>query len=408
MYIHRHMEEQIRKASETYPVVMVCGQRQVGKSTMLYHLKEDDRAFVSLDDRNARRIAETDPMLFFETYGTRLLIDEIQRVPELLLEIKRIVDEKALRGESVNGSFWLTGSQKFRMMKGVSESLAGRVAVFDLAGLSGREMKGLPGGVFSPEINDLRNRQAGTVPVSLHETYEMIFRGSMPKIISENVDRERYYTDYVNTYLERDIRDLAQVGKLSEFYNFLVYMAARTGQELVYADIARSIGISSPTVKQWVSILVSSGVIYILQPYFNNIAKRLVKTPKMYFMDTGLAAYLCRWPNAETLENGAMDGAFFETWAVTEILKSYYNAGVRPELYYYRDLEKREIDLLIVKANEIYPIEIKKGVAPEKADKNFGILEKLGMKVNPGLVLCSCESLIPYNRNTWYCPLSLL
>ena len=185
-------------------------------------------------------------------------------------------------------------------------------------------------------------------------------------------------------------------------------MAARTGQELVYADIARSIGISSPTVKQWVSILESSGVIYILQPYFNNIAKRLVKTPKMYFMDTGLAAYLCRWPNAETLENGAMDGAFFETWAVTEILKSYYNAGVRPDLYYYRDLEKREIDLLIVKANEIYPIEIKKGVAPEKADRNFGVLGNLGMKVNPGLVLCSCESLIPYNRNTWYCPLSLL
>lgn len=408
MYIQRHMEEQILKASDAYPVVMVCGQRQVGKSTMLYHLREADRTYITLDDRYARRIAETDPMLFFETYGTRLLIDEIQRVPDLLLEIKRIVDEKTLKGEAVNGSFWLTGSQKFRMMKGVSESLAGRVAVFDLAGLSAREIRGEPGGVFSPVIEDLRARQDSAKKRNLHETFQMIFQGSMPKIISENADRDRYYADYVNTYLERDIRDLAQVGKLSEFYNFLVYMAARTGQELVYSDIARTIGISAPTAKEWVSILESSGVIFILRPYFSNISKRMVKTPKVYFMDTGLAAYLCRWPDPETLENGAMDGAFFETWVVTEILKSYYNAGLQPDLYYYRDLEKREIDLLIVKADEIFPIEIKKGVAPEKAGRNFPVLEKLGMKVNPGLVICSCESLIPYSRDIWYCPVSLL
>ena len=408
MYIRRHMEEQILQASNDYPVVMVCGQRQVGKSTMLYHIKDPKRNYVTLDDRNARRIAETDPLLFFETYTPPLLIDEIQRVPDLLLEIKRIVDEKALRGENANGSFWLTGSQKFRMMKGVSESLAGRTAVFELSGLTAGEIRGLPGGIFSPEIRDLQKRQAMTPAVNIRKTYEMIFRGSMPKVISENIDQKRYYADYINTYLERDIHDLAQVGKLSEFYNFLVFMAARTGQELNYTDIARSIGISSPTAKEWVSILESSGVIYILRPYFSNLSKRLIKAPKMYFMDTGLAAYLCRWPDPQTLQNGAMDGAFFVTWVISEIVKSFCNAGEIPNLYYYRDIDKKEIDLLIISGDNIYPIEIKKGVAPEHADKNFAVLEKLGMNIKPGLIICSSENLIPYSRNTWYCPVSLI
>ena len=408
MYIPRHMEEQILKASRSYPVVMVCGQRQVGKSTMLYHLKEENRRYVSLDDRQARRIAETDPKLFFETYGTPLLIDEIQRVPGLLLDIKCLIDEKALKGEAVSGMFWLTGSQKFQMMKGAAESLAGRVAVFNLAGLSAREIQGLPGGVFSPVIDELKARCSELSQRSLHETYEMIFRGSMPKIISENLDRNRYYADYANTYLERDIKELSQVGKLSEFYDFLVYMAARTGQELVYSEISRTIGVSAPTAKEWVSILERSGVIFILRPYYRNFTKRLVKTPKMYFMDTGLAAYLCRWPDAATLENGAMDGAFFETYAVTEILKSYYNAGVRPNLYYYRDTEKREIDLLIVDADRLYPIEIKKGIAPENADRHFAVLESLGLKVETGLIICSSSSLLPYSRKAWYCPAAML
>ena len=185
-------------------------------------------------------------------------------------------------------------------------------------------------------------------------------------------------------------------------------MAARTGQELVYSEISRTIGVSAPTAKEWVSILERSGVIFILRPYYRNFTKRLVKTPKMYFMDTGLAAYLCRWPDAATLENGAMDGAFFETYAVTEILKSYYNAGVRPNLYYYRDTEKREIDLLIVDADRLYPIEIKKGIAPENADRHFAVLESLGLKVETGLIICSSSSLLPYSRKAWYCPAAML
>lgn len=214
--------------------------------------------------------------------------------------------------------------------------------------------------------------------------------------------------DYINTYIERDIKDLAQVGKLNEFYDFLVFMAARTGQELKYDEIAGAIGVSAPTAKSWVTILERSGVIFILRPYSSNLTKRLVKTPKVYFMDTGLAAYLCRWPSAETLERGAMDGAFLETYVVTEIVKSYFNAGKPVDLFYYRDIDKKEIDLLIAEGEKLYPIEIKKGKEPAKSDKNFGVLRQFKKTVEPGIILCMSDELIPYNRESWYCPVSVL
>lgn len=408
MYIQRHLEQQILEASRFYPVIMVCGQRQVGKSTMLHHIKEVGRRYVTLDDGNARRLAANDPALFFETYGYPLLIDEFQRVPSILLEMKRIVDEKALAGEDNSGMFWLTGSQKFRMMQGVSESLAGRIAIFDMASLSAAEKEGRPPSLFHPDLNSLRERLKYSRNKNIHEVYEDIFRGGMPKLHSTKLDRDRFYMDYINTYIERDIKDLAQVGKLNEFYDFLVFMAARTGQELKYDEIAGAIGISAPTAKSWVSILERSGVIFILRPYYSNITKRLVKTPKVYFMDTGLAAYLCRWPNAATLESGAMDGAFFETYAVTEIVRSYYNAGKPVDLFYYRDIDKKEIDLLIVEGDKIYPIEIKKGKTPAQPDKNFRVLQQFKLNVQPGIILCMSDELIPYNRESWYCPISVL
>lgn len=404
MYIPRHMEKQILEASKVYPVVMVCGQRQVGKSTMLNHIKEPGRRYVTLDDGNARRLAETDPALFFETYGYPLLIDEFQRVPSILLEMKKIIDQKALDGEENSGMYWLAGSQKFRMMQGISESLAGRAAVFDLAGLSAAEIEGRPALTFHPNLTSLRERLKYGQNKNIHQIYEDIFRGGMPKLRTAAIDRDRYYMDYVNTYMERDINDLAQVGKLSAFYDFLVFMAARTAQELKYDEIANAIGISAPTAKAWVSILERSGVIFILRPYFSNVSKRLVKTPKMYFMDTGLAAYLCRWPSAETLENGAMDRAFFETYIVSEIIKSFYNAGKPADLFYYRDIDKKEVDLLMVEGDKLYPIEIKKGKEPPQPDKNFSALEKLKMDVQPGIVLCMSDDMIPYNRETWYYP----
>ena len=408
MYLTRHLEKQILEASHFYPVVMVCGQRQVGKSTMLYHIKKENRKYVTLDDANARRLAENDPELFFETYGSPLLIDEFQRVPSLLLAMKKNVDEKALRGEDNAGMYWLTGSQKFKMMKGVADSLAGRISIFDMSTLSTAEIDQREADLFYPEISALKKRFSHVQTKDIHQIYQRIFEGGMPKLVLSDVPRDRFYMDYVNTYLERDIKELAQVGKLSAFYDFLVFMAARTAQELKYEEIARAIGISSPTAKEWVSILERSGIIFILRPYYSNISNRLVKTPKVYFMDTGLAAYLCRWPDAATIENGAMDGAFFETYVVTEILKSYYNAGKQPDIYYYRDVDKKEIDLLILDGEKLYPIEIKKAKNPNHADKNFKVLDKLGMDVQPGLIMCMNDELIPYNRNCWYCPVSLL
>lgn len=408
MYIKRHLEEQILSASQYYPVVMVCGQRQVGKSTMLNQIRTPERRYVTLDDGNARRLAATDPALFFETYGYPLLIDEFQRVPSILLEMKKIVDQKALAGEDNAGMFWLTGSQKFKMMQNVSESLAGRIAIFDMSGLSASEIEERPATLFRPELQALRERLESSKKKNVHQIYEDIFRGGMPKLRTTTLDRDRFYMDYVNTYIERDIKDLAQVGKLNEFYDFLVFMAARTGQELKYDEIASAIGISQPTAKAWVTILERSGIIFILRPYFSNITKRLIKTPKMYFMDTGLAAYLCRWPNAETLENGAMDGAFLETYVVTEIVKSYYNAGKAADLFYYRDIDKKEIDLLIVEGDKMYPIEIKKSKEPAKPDKNFSVLSRLAADIQPGIILCMSDELIPYNREAWYCPISVI
>lgn len=408
MYIERHIKEQILLASKDYPVVMLCGQRQVGKSTLLNHIKEPERKYVTLDDINARRLAETDPTLFFETYGTPILIDEFQRVPSILSEIKRIVDKKALADEDNSGMFWLTGSQKFHMMKNVSESLAGRIAIFNLAGLSCAELEAREVGLFSPNVAALKERAEFMRQKNIHQIFDLIFRGSMPKLHASEIDRDRYYMNYVNTYLERDIKDLTQVGKINEFYSFLVCMAARTAQELKYDEISKEIGVSAPTIKNWISILEQSGVIFILRPYFNNVKNRLVKTPKVYFMDTGLAAYLCRWPNAETLENGNMSGAYFETYVVSEIIKSFYNAGKAVDLYYYRDIDKKEIDLLISEGNKIFPIEIKKSKNPSDADKNFSVLEKLNLEVQQGLIICMSDELIPYSRKAWYCPVSII
>lgn len=406
-YIKRVMEGSILKASSQYPVVMVCGQRQTGKSTMLRHLSEPDRVYVSFDKYETRHLAETDPALFFETYGHKLLIDEFQRVPSILLCIKDLVDEATYSGKDANGMFWLTGSQKFEMMKNVSESLAGRVAIFTLLPFSQREIDGEESSPFTPTLDALKSKTHS--PKTLKETYERIFQGGLPKLISgPSLDRDLYYSSYISTYIERDVSALEKVGKLDEFRNLLVYLAANTAQELKYESISKEIGVSSPTVKEWVTILERSGIIFILKPYYKNITKRLVKTPKCYFIDTGLAAYLTSWPSAETLMNGNAAGAFFETFVVSEILKSYLNFGKDPNLYYYRDIDKKEIDLLMNYAGKLYPLEIKKAKSPDNPDKNFAILEKFNSEEVPGLILCMTEKLFPLNRSTWLCPISLI
>jgi len=405
MYIKRDIEDTVINLSKYYPVVMVCGQRQVGKSTMLNNIK-GERKYITFDDMKAKTLARNDPELFFDTYGYPILIDEFQKEPSILEEIKRIIDQKTLNNENTNGLFWLTGSQKFKMMKNISESLAGRVAVLDMSSLSLSEINKTNNGIFNPNIDELKKRIY--IKKNVKEIYEDIFKGGMPKVITTDIDRDRYYMDYVNTFLERDIKELSQVGKLDEYYQFLVYCAAHTSSQINYDSISKEIGVSAPTIKEWITILERAGVIYLLHPYHEKATERLVKTPKLYFLDTGLAAYLTMWTSPETLQNGAASGAFFETYVISEIVKSYYNAGKALNIFYYRDIDQKEIDLLIVNGDTISPVEIKKNKYPSYDAKILNVLNNFKMNVSPLIILCMSEEIIPISKNIYLSPITLI
>ena len=413
MYIKRVMEKTIKKMVNEFPVIVISGARQVGKSTMLQMIKEDNMNYVTLDDLDARNLALSDPKYFLEQYSYPLLIDEIQYAPNLLPYIKMIVDDekfKALKNNTeVKSLFWLTGSQQFKVMKDVSESLAGRVGVLNLYSLSNSEIKGYERLLFTPKLDELKKNE-NIVHCDSKEIFERIFNGGMPSIATGAIERSNYFSSYINTYIERDVKQLLNVGKTIEFYNFMQYIAVRTAQELNYSTIAKEIGVDSKTIKNWISILESSGIIYLLQPFSSNLSNRIIKAPKLYFMDTGLCSYLVKYPNPETLEIGALSGAIFETFVVSEIIKNITSHGLDPKmnLYYYRDKDQKEVDLLYIEGDTIYPIEIKKGISPNNPDKNFAVLNKYSNDIATGIVICMTQKLQPINRNCWVCPVSLL
>jgi predicted AAA+ superfamily ATPase len=294
-------------------------------------------------------------------------------------------------------------------MKQVSESLAGRVAVIPMQGLSNSEIAGLPGGLFAGDPDDWMRRLQSRHSMDLMSVYERIYKGSMPRTYSEDVDLELFYSSYVDTYLQRDIRDLTQVADESAFLRFMTACAARTGQQVTYAELARDAGVSPPTARQWLSILVTSGIVLLVEPYFNNALKRIVKSPKMYFMDTGLCAYLTRWDSAKTLEASMMSGATFETYAVSEIVKSYYNAGKRPPVFYFRDTDQQEIDLILEANDTLYPFEMKKSAAPGKDSiRHFRVLSKTKKAIGTGGVICMTDSVYPIDGNNYYIPVWLI
>lgn len=406
MHIHRDLERVILKTTQAFPVVLVTGPRQVGKTTLLRKLAEGDgtRKYVTLDNPLVRELAITDPALFIQRYAPPVLIDEIQYAPELLPYIKMYVDEHKNKGD-----FWLIGSQMFHLMKNVSESLAGRAGIINMLGLSSSELAGAVGIPYKTDYESLSRKLETHRLQSLTEVYQRIFKGSMPALYETEQDIEMYYASYVNTYLQRDIRDLTEVGDELAFMRFMISCAARTSQMVNYADLAKDVGISAPTAKHWLSILISSGIVTLIEPYFNNALKRIIKAPNMYFLDTGLCAYLTRWANSETLEVSAMSGAFFETYVVSEIIKSYYNAGKRPPIFYYRDSDNKEIDLIIEQDNILCPIEIKKSGNPKKdAIKHFGILEKTGKQMGTGNVICMCSEMLPMDKNNYIVPVWLI
>ena len=404
MFINRFLENVVKEASTSFPVVLVTGPRQVGKTTLLEKIADDKRKYVTLDDPMARQLAREEPQLFIERYSPPVTIDEIQYALELLPYIKIYAD-----AHKTNGDFWLTSSQMFQMMKGVSESLAGRVAIIPMQGISMAELNGITNEPYTTNHKRLLSRLEYAKHMKLNDIYDLIYKGSMPGLHANNQDTERFYASYVDTYINRDIRDLSQVADEMQFHRFITACAARTSQMVNYSELSKDVGISVPTAKKWLSILVTSGIVVLVEPYFNNALKRIVKTPNMYFMDTGLCAYLTRWTSSESLEVSAMSGAFFETFVVSEIIKSYLNSGKRPPIFYYRDFDQKEIDLIIEENGKLQPIEIKKSSKPRSnATRNFKVLNKSDKEVDAGNIICMCNDLMPISDNEWLVPVWLV
>jgi uncharacterized protein len=413
----RSITQHIVDASSQFPVVLVVGARQVGKTTVLRGLcnqaHEKSRKYVTLDDPLLLRLAQDDPALFLQRYPAPLLIDEVQYATALLPHIKMAVDAAAQANQDAAGMYWLTGSQPFHLMQGVSESLVGRVALIHMLGFSAWEAAGKGANTpppFLPEPAVVAQWQGeASKPLSLDALYAAIWRGSFPALIAKpKLNRDLFMSSYLQTYLQRDVRDLARVGDLAAFMRFVRAAAARTGQLLNIADLARDADVSPTTGKHWLSVLEASGLIYLLQPWHNNVTKRLIKTPKLYFLDTGLCTYLTQWSSPQTLEVGAMSGAIFETYAIVEMLKSYWHQGREVPFYYYRNKDQREIDLLIEQDGKLYPIEIKKSANPDRgALQGIRTLEAHGLAMGQGAVLCMVAQTLPLTESVDAIPLSL-
>jgi predicted AAA+ superfamily ATPase len=404
----RTLAKKLKEISKSFPVLLLTGPRQVGKTTLFEICASQKMQYVTLDDLDVRDLAQNDPGLFIQTYKTPLIIDEVQYAPQLFSYIKIAVDR-----EKKNGMYWLTGSQKFHLMKGVTESLAGRVAIVDLLGFSNAEIEARENTKpFIPDVKWINMaRKNIKKPKQLDAIYKQIWRGSFPKV---NVDkkeltRQIFYSSYIRTYLQRDVKDILKISDENAFYNFISAVASRTANLLNYNDLARDVGIDNKTAKSWLSVLETSGLVYVLNSYHNNLSKRLVKTPKIYFLDTGLCAYLTKWTDAKSLQNGAMSGAILETYIFAEILKSYWHNGVEPNFYYYRDTNQKEIDLVIETAETLYPIEFKKTATPSKtSSKNFLELKKFNKKIGHGVVICFVEKDISLSKNVTAIPVGYI
>ena len=409
MYITRHMEKPVMELNEQYPVLLLTGPRQVGKTTMLEHLIEVEgkgRKKVSLDDLTLRELAKTDPKMFFQLYQPPLLIDEVQYAPELFPYIKIMVDERHQPGD-----FWLTGSQLFKMMEGVQETLAGRVALLHLSPLSQSEiMKRPPEPPFSLELPLLSERQNGRQMLNTPEVFQRIHQGGMPALVTGTYSNASiFYSSYIDTYMERDVRRLSNDIDSLKFLRFLRSVAARTSQQVNYKGIADDAEIDQTTAKNWLHVLEALGIIFLLEPYSNNVLKRTVSTPKLYFYDSGIVCYLTRWSSPETAMEGAMSGALLENYTVAEIIKTYQNAGQEPFLYYYRDKDAREIDLILERDGKLFPIEIKKMASPpKKLTKVFDLIDKSPLQRGTGAILCMADQLGAFDQNNLIVPISLI
>ena len=417
-YINRTMEKTLNEYIGKYPVIMITGPRQVGKTTLLNYMKENSKDklnYVTLDDMINRMQAQEDPELFLRTHEAPLVIDEFQYAPKLLSYIKIMVD-KARQNEMFGDKkktgtlYYLTGSQVFQTMKNISESLSGRVGIFDLFAFSDREVNSLKEEKFIPKIEIIKNKEPQK-RISTTKIFERIIRGSYPDLYGNRIPVENYYSNYIRTYIERDIREIINIKNENKFIKFISSMAARTGQEFNASEVGAEIGIDNKTADEWVSILKNTGIVYLLQPHTNNNVSRAIKRQKLYFMDTGLACYLTGYTDASILEKSAYSGAIFETYVISEIIKSYTNNGIDPRkhLYFFRDNNQKEIDLLVIDNNIVYPVEIKKSSNPgREAIKNFNVVDKFEMERGTGIVLCLCKEIEAIDENNYYVPIEYI
>lgn len=415
MYLKRNIESNIVEASKHFACITVYGSRQVGKSTLISNIFPKFNV-VTLDDLEIRNYALRDPKGFIKYYSTPLVIDEIQKAPQLLDYIKIEIDDMKLesinKGEPIKLLYILSGSNQYELQQAVSESLAGRTCIFNLSSLSFNEIKQRESSsFFNPEIDVLREKEKllNKEYRSRKEIFIDIYNGGMPEYIIQKPNREMFFKSYVSTYIEKDVKKIINADKETDFMSFIKYVALRTACQIDYSDISRNVGIDVRTVKNWLSILETSGIIKIIQPYFKNMSNRITKTSKLYFMDTGLCCYLCGMPSAEMLEKSAFAGAFYETYVISEMIKSYYNNYKNVDcIYYYRDKDQYEADIIIESYNSIYPIEIKKGINPVSYNKKFTFLKKYGKQINKGLVIDSTDKVFPINDEVYYCPIDII
>lgn len=405
-YIKRDIESKIISLTKEYPCILITGPRQVGKTTVLHHLMASDRNYVTLDDLEERKLAKTDPALFLQMHDLPLFIDEVQYAPELFSYIKIAIDNGA-----APGSFWLTASEAFRTMGLAQESLAGRTAILHIPSLSQHEIYG--SGVntpFSVELSALKIRRVTGTVTNIEGIYQRIWNGSLPGYVSGNfTDRDVFYFSYLQTYIDRDVSELVALTDKLLFQDFVRAAACRAGQMLNVHDIAQDVGVSDDTAKRWLQVLEKSDIIFYLRPYSNNLLKRTVKTPKMYFFDTGLVAYLTRYSSPEILQNGAINGAILENFVVAEILKSYQNNAQDCLLWYYRDKSSNEIDMVIESDGRLHPLEIKRSVNPgSELVGAFSILDKGSVSRGTGAVLCMRPELSAINAQNYIVPIWMI
>ncbi|HZK39525.1 MAG TPA: ATP-binding protein [Clostridia bacterium] len=406
-YIKRELERKFLHMSSFFKVVLVTGARQVGKTTMLKHLaRGQERTYVSLDNAMARTLAQTDPVLFFQTYKPPIIIDEVQKAPVLFEQIKVMCEDS-----EENGRFWLTGSQQYSMMKEVRETLAGRIAILELFSLSQRE-KNEKDFVDELDFNfsALRERQKQVPKNDVVAVFEHIWRGGMPQVLHADAEqRQEYYNSYVDTYLMRDVTEAGGITDSVRFRKFLTACAALVSEQVSYKTLADTAEISQPTAKEWLRLLQGLGIVYLLKPYSNNELKRLAKVPKMYFCDTGLCAYLSRWLTRDTLMSGAANGHYFENYVVSELLKNYAYAKTKANMMYYRDTNANEIDLFVETDNMIHPFEIKKSANPDRRKvKKYELLDKTTQQRGYGGIICMCEEVIPIDEKNCFIPCNLI